>query len=557
MDVYLRLLGHAELRVDGSPAPVDTRKALALGAYLAVEGATSRDTMCALLWPEVDDARARAALRRTLSALRAAAGARAVLADRRSVALGAEVTADIDEFRAARAETTTHGHVEHEVCPRCLPALGRAAGIYRGDFLAGFSLRDAPGFDDWTRLVSEGLRSEMAAVLERSAAGYAADGDYRRAIEVAHRWIDLDPLHEPAYRQAMLLSAWAGDRPGAVDSYRRCVSVLNDELGVAPLEETTELHEAILDDDLPRPLGVRRRVEVHRAPSGPAPEVPLIGRRAELELLERELMWAATGGRVVMVTGDSWMGKTRILEEFLARSSHAGHRVLLARGYPAERTLPYGIVVQLLRSAVAGGWLDPETLPAWALAEAGRILPGIATATEPLDGLSETRLHDAVATVLFSMAKGRALVVEIDDGQWIDPASASMLSYLTHRLGDVGVLLVVALPSPGGEPTGAGTIRDTLGAGAGEITLDPLTAEDVAGLVDSPEAVIERTGGDPAARRRTRRRRERHRTARRDDPVHRLTPRLAGRPHGPDRGGRGGARRRLRRRNPPGDQRPQ
>ena len=75
MPLHLFLLGSPHLERDGQTLEPDTRKATALLAYLAVTGRFhTRDTLAALLWPEMDDAHARAALRRTLSSLKAAVG---------------------------------------------------------------------------------------------------------------------------------------------------------------------------------------------------------------------------------------------------------------------------------------------------------------------------------------------------------------------------------------------------------------------------------------------------------------------------------------------------
>ena len=71
----IALLGAPRIEVDGEPLRVDTRKAVALLAFLAVTGhAHGRDRLTGLLWPEYDDDRARAALRRTLSTLKTALG---------------------------------------------------------------------------------------------------------------------------------------------------------------------------------------------------------------------------------------------------------------------------------------------------------------------------------------------------------------------------------------------------------------------------------------------------------------------------------------------------
>ena len=497
--VTLLLLGGAELLVDRAPTTVDTRKAIALVAYLAVERTAARDTLATLLWPESDESRARSALRRTLSAVRSSLGEDAVVADRRTIELSTDISSDLGDFRAAVAETGGHRHDELDVCSDCLPLLERAADLYRGDFLAGFSVRGAAEFEDWARTCAEGLRLEMARVLERLAAGRAAIGDYPGAVEAASRWISLDPLHEPAYRNLMLLSAWAGDRAGAIEAYRRCVTVLDEELGVAPLEETTEFYEAILDEDLPPAPSVRRRVESQaQTTDGPA-EAALIGRNVEMETLERELMWAATGGRVVIVSGDAWMGKTRVLEDFTKGALERGHHVLLSRGYRAERGLPFGAVAQLLRAADAAGWLDREQLPQWAMVEAGRLLPELGDA-EPPEGMGETRFFDAIATLLLSLAHRKSLVIAIDDGQWLDAASASLLSYLTHRSSEAGLLLLVALRTGDLMSADVSTDVRSLGSDPVEIALEPLTSADILDLVpDRADAdrITASTGGVP------------------------------------------------------------
>ncbi|MDP9144143.1 MAG: bacterial transcriptional activator domain-containing protein, partial [Actinomycetota bacterium] len=127
------------------------------------------------------------------------------MADRLRVSLADDTPSDVQVFLGALAETTRHGHEKGEVCDACLPLLDLATGLYRGDFLEGFSLRDAPSFDDWARTVSESLRIKAGEAFNRLAIARAAAGDYSGAMAAVGKWVDLDPLHEPAYRLMMLL----------------------------------------------------------------------------------------------------------------------------------------------------------------------------------------------------------------------------------------------------------------------------------------------------------------------------------------------------------------
>src|SRR4029077_4380850 len=108
----IALLGPPVVEVDGRPLEVDTRKATALLAYLAIEGhPLRRDTIASLLWPENAPERARSALRRTLSTLRTALGGRWLETDRELVSLGrGGIRLDVAELRHLLAECATHRH---------------------------------------------------------------------------------------------------------------------------------------------------------------------------------------------------------------------------------------------------------------------------------------------------------------------------------------------------------------------------------------------------------------------------------------------------------------
>ena len=166
----LFLLGSPRVQRDGTSIQVDTRKAIALLAYLAVSGeGHRRDALAALLWPDSDERGGRAALRRTFSTANKALAREGLEIRRESVGLHQDhdIWIDLVEFRARLDECLEHPHHYAEVCRECQAPLSEAVGLYRGDFLAGFTLRDSPAFDDWQFLQTENLRRELAGALER------------------------------------------------------------------------------------------------------------------------------------------------------------------------------------------------------------------------------------------------------------------------------------------------------------------------------------------------------------------------------------------------------
>ncbi len=250
LPLSIALLGPPRITADGAPVVVDTRKAVALLAYVAVVGRpVARETLADLLWPESDPYGARGALRRTLSVLRSALGGRWLRIDRSEVALlDDDVELDVRTFRALVASGQHgHDHADRDVCAACRHRLERATDGFAGRFLEGFALRDSAAFDEWQTLEGQALDGELAHALRRQMALQAAGGATAAASSTARRLLALDPLDEGAHRGLMGLHARAGDRAAVARQYRECVAVLETELGVPPSAETTELHRTLMD----------------------------------------------------------------------------------------------------------------------------------------------------------------------------------------------------------------------------------------------------------------------------------------------------------------------
>ncbi|HLW00345.1 MAG TPA: AAA family ATPase [Ktedonobacterales bacterium] len=468
----LLLLGPPRIEREGRPITVDTRKAIALIAYLAVtRQEQSRDRLAALLWPDYDQTHARAALRRTLSTLNKALDGNWLDLDRETISLNpnSDLWLDVDAFNSHVAATRTHGHPASEVCPACLQPLAEAVTLYRDDFLEGFSLRDSADFDDWQFFQAESLRREFAGVLERLVFGYSAQDNFDAAIRHARRWLALDRLHEPAHYQLMQLYAWAGQRATALHQYRECVQVLEQELGVAPLEATTQLYQAIKENQLPpRPAqwqssGLATNAQIASGSparangSGAAPTTaarfPLIGRASEWAALGHAYHTSRTSGQIIIIEGEAGIGKTRLAEEFLADLHRTGTTTIAARCYEGETHLAYGPIVAALRTALAQPALAARLSaisPLW-LSEAARLLPELATTrpglppAPPLDSPgAQSRFFEGIRQVLLALCgETRPGLIFVDNAHWADNASLDLLTYLVRRLPEQPMCLLL------------------------------------------------------------------------------------------------------------------
>jgi DNA-binding SARP family transcriptional activator len=477
--VALYMFGPPRIEINHEPATIDTRKALALFVYLAVTRRPhTRDAIAGLLWPDYDQAHARATLRRTLSPLHRLLGEGYLSIEREMLALRADAAlwSDVDEFESLLARCQTHGHDESVVCAECLPLLSQAADLYTDSFLAGFALRDSPAFDDWQWAQGERLRRSLASALERLALGYSANGVYDEALLAARRWLSLDRLHEPAHRLLMSIYAWAGQRSAALQQYRSCVQVLDEELGVAPLEATTDLYEALRAKQLPplpelanghKPVAtvVAPAASPKAAPSA-LPErshVPFVGRDAELDSLLGAWRQNAETGSVLIVAGEAGIGKTRLAQEFLIQARADGAGTLVARCFEGESHLAYGPLAMALRGALpqgGAGW--PARLEAPWAAEIARLLPELPVAhgngenLHPIEGPgAQTRFYEALRRALIAAcASASRGIFVLDDAQWADEATLTFLAYLARRITDqpLSILLLYRTGETGEQP---------------------------------------------------------------------------------------------------------
>jgi DNA-binding SARP family transcriptional activator len=483
----LSLLGTPEVRHAGQTLAFPTRKVLALLIYLVVEGGLpSREKLTALFWPESEEGQARASFRRALALLRQALGETAALPHLivEGDALGFDFTSDfacdLHSFqKAAQATNSTE-----QVPPGLIERLRDAATLYRGNFLDGFSLSDAPDFDDWVRFQRERWHHKMEELFDRLTQAQEEAGAVAGAIETASRWRRYSPLNEQVYLRLMHLHFVAGDRSAALHVYADCRSMLATELHAVPTPETEALARRIRSQVRPRPGSLP-------SPSTSLLEGPLVGRDAEYATLKK-LYQTAPSHRTQMVVliGEAGIGKTRLATEFLTWAAVQGADILHGRAVETGGRLPYQPLVEALRHRLEREQAPDDLLSDIWLAELSRLLPELRERYPdlplPTSGLgeAEARLHlfEAVARLFQALGEQSPVVLFLDDLQWADAASLDLLQYIGRRCSESGtpVLALLTLREEGLAQTPA--LGDWLSSLERELSvarllLGPLSAE--------------------------------------------------------------------------------
>ncbi len=455
-----------------------TRKALALLVYLAVEGGLhTRQTLSEALWPELDAEHGRAALRATLLELRKllershAPGERThLLVERETLALEQNSSLLLD----LRIVEALSKHIGRGVDPPAgqepeawLAQLEQATRLARGPFLASFTLRDSPFFDDWTRQHREYWHLRVHQLFDALSRIYERAGDVERAIETVSRWLGFDPLQEEGYRRLMRLRFSLGDRAGALRAYSDCRDVLASGLQLEPEPETVALAKRL-----------RRTAPVRALPSGPAHSSP-------------------GQPQLVLLQGEAGIGKTRLASDFAGWAQAQGADVLAGRALQTGRQLPYQPLIDVLRHRLEQEHAPDDLVSDVWLAELARLLPELRDRSPDLpvpstdEALGHSRLFEAVARLLQGWAARRPLVLFLDDMQWADTATLDLLLYLAQSLAaqPAPILLLLNLrtgadPFSDPQPTWLLALKRTRIA-LTTLVLTPLTKEETQRFVQA------------------------------------------------------------------------
>jgi DNA-binding SARP family transcriptional activator len=425
-ELHIRLLG--EFLLDDSAAAEPgaiTPRLQSLLAYLVLhrDAPQPRQHLAFLLWPDSSETRARTSLRQLLFDFRAVvpAAEQLIRTERLTIQWWPDpayitFSCDADIFQQnARADS--------------LAALRVAVDTYRGDLLPGL-------YDEWMLSERERLRRSFWATLDRLITLLEARCEYAEAISYAERQIQEDPLHEPAYERLIRLQALMGSRAGAIQVYHQCASVLRRELDAEPGPALQAAHVRLL--------------------AAPKPDIPqqresnaLIGRTHEWTVLREIWQRMAAGqAQIVVLIGEPGVGKTRLAEELVAWAARQGIVTASARCYADETDRVYAPVTAWLRSSTFYAAL--AKLDQIRSAELTRILPELLanypnlTAPGPLtERWQQAQFRDALVRALLS--QNEPLLLFLDDMQWCDPETLTLLPGLLRSAANRHLLVIATL----------------------------------------------------------------------------------------------------------------
>lgn len=434
--VHIFLLGRFEVTRGDRILPASLwtrRKAAALLQRLAQERRLLKDQAIDYLWPDADPVsgannlyRTLHSLRQTLDAHLGAGTSEATLRfDDGILYLHESVWTDVAEFTRLSATQP------NEPLQRRVSRLEQAVQLYQGDLLPD------DRYAEWTLGPREDLRRRQRE-MRLALATHARDvGDYPSAITGLRALLKQDPADEPVHRELMRVYAVTGHRHEALRQYQACIDALTAELNVTPEPETDALYTQILHREVTPP------VVLNRATPAPASEEaerdpPLVGRQIELESIRTSLDHARSGhGRIILIAGESGVGKTRLASEVLRIAAAAGMITLSGVAYEQEGQLPYQPFIEAFDRYLSEQQRSRDENPI-----TQRRRHGGRDAQQ-----EQWALFNAAASFLTDAASRAPVVLEVDDLHAADEASLQLFHYLARHTRTTAVVLLATYRS--------------------------------------------------------------------------------------------------------------
>lgn len=397
-----------------------------------------------------------------------------------------------------------HAHVARSSCGLCVERLEQAVELYRGPFMSGFFLRDAFEFEAWVEMQRHAYEQAAISTLARITDYYLEHDRFEIAQQTALRQIEMDPYFEMAHRQYMQALVASGLRVPAVKHFDHYRDLLERELGFSPEAETELLYERIrwvgLGTSGPATTGYfswASRLGINtQVRSQPA----FVGRKKELTLLQSRFHEALKGnGQIVLVAGEAGWGKTALIDAFahLIRAAHPNVIPVYGKGNAyfgiGDPYLPFRDLLGFLCGDVETRWtagvvsqdlvyrvwkllpvvakavledgpdlidvfISGQTLlhrvkvmfadnqrqePDWVEHLQG-LVERSAAQTIPQPAAIQKHLFEQYARVMARIADQAPLILVLDDMQWMDAGSVSLLFHLNKRLTNSCILLIGA-----------------------------------------------------------------------------------------------------------------
>jgi DNA-binding SARP family transcriptional activator len=440
------------------------RSAKTLIKLLAVQPghALHREQVIDVLWPKVNAESALNSLGKALHAARRALqpglprrqdSAYLRLADGMLVLSTDHAVVDTDQFEQLAEDALRR----------------REISVYEDAFAAyGGELLPEDRYESWCSERRTALAELHIRLLLGMAETLEHRGSYSEAADRLRDVLQQDPTREAVHRQLMRLYAWMGAPDQAMRQFRSCEAALRHELDLTVQPETISLYEEILASRLPLQRSGRDRAygngngngngngdlsrssPVHAAANG----CPFVGRERVIRHMVGQLVRRdAEKPGMIVVSGETGVGKTRLMDEFAIQASAQGAVTLCGgRGAHAEQ-FACGAFAVALEDYAANRSEAERTKLARAYPTLARFVPSLGAGIPlpaPAPALRDyyLDLFPSIVQFLMDLARTKPVLLVLGDLHEADAIGLDLIKYLAHLAVGTPLLMVGALRDP-------------------------------------------------------------------------------------------------------------
>ena len=417
MIIYIKLLGTPCVRVDNIQIYFPFKKAEALFYYILINKKASRDTLINLFWSELDEPTAKKDLRNAFYSIKKTINCNVFISPKREIIIvNPEIhfVCDIFDFMDINKSSLE---------------------LYNGDFLEGFNVKNAEGFEVWMLQNREYYRDVYCNSLHKAVICNMVDSNDDLAIEYCKKLINLNEFDEEAHRNLMKIFSKLGKYDKAEIVYNDLTKILKKELSVSPNEKTTKLYMEILKK--------KSLISSSKRSS-----------RSFFYVKDKETIMLSTylndflynpSSKSIIIKGEAGIGKSRFIYEFLNTLKDDKITIFSTQCYQSESIYllkPWNSLLEQIYKYLSENNI---TLPPRFNSITSYFFPfldlGSCNATEVIKHIqsrssnetSYLAYENAISSILNIISEGKKLIFYFDDIQWIDNISLNIIKNLMLR----------------------------------------------------------------------------------------------------------------------------
>ncbi len=383
------------------------KKSEALLYYILVNKEATRDELVNIFWGEVEENSAKKNLRNALYQIRKTLDMDIIVSPQKSMVIlnpNINVEIDVDMFLENEA-------MEYE------------------EFLKGFRIRDGEEFEAWVVDQREEYKEIYILRLHHKVKDLLNKKEYFSAEKYVKALIQEDEFDEKGYRMLMDIYSRQGVFNKVIDLYSKLSHLLEKELGIMPDAKTKKLYKEILEKRNQKEEENKNKYEDF-----------FYGREKEIHILKsnQEAFLNKNSGRSILIIGEAGIGKTRLKDRFLEIINKEEIYLVEVNCYQAEEEYilkPWNSIFSILAQIIKIENIDIPLLwknfinyifPVFDLEEKSLHINPI----ENIDTLKYQAIEDVIISLLKKLSQKKKLLFVLDDLQWMDGMSLSILERL-------------------------------------------------------------------------------------------------------------------------------